>query len=91
MNRYINKLYAKLFGYFWLPCPICGEMFGGHECTKAPDGFDNAIIDYDKTDIESGGVYSLSICQSCSEDGLGSTKHSINSILINQFKDRNNV
>jgi len=18
-------------GYFWIPCPICGEMFGGHE------------------------------------------------------------
>jgi hypothetical protein len=24
-------LYAKLRGYFWLPCPICGQMFGGHE------------------------------------------------------------
>jgi len=29
--RLFNKLYAKLFGYFWLPCPICGRMFGGHE------------------------------------------------------------
>jgi len=18
-------------GYYWLPCPLCGEMFGGHE------------------------------------------------------------
>lgn len=18
-------------GYFWLPCPVCGKMFGGHE------------------------------------------------------------
>lgn len=31
-NRLLNKIYAKLFGYFWLPCPICGKMFGGHEC-----------------------------------------------------------
>lgn len=23
--------YANKHGYFWLPCPICGEYFGGHE------------------------------------------------------------
>lgn len=22
---------ATLNGYFWLPCPLCGKMFGGHE------------------------------------------------------------
>ena len=26
-----NKLYANIKGYFWLPCPICGNYFGGHE------------------------------------------------------------
>jgi len=20
--------------YFWLPCPLCGQMFGGHEWLK---------------------------------------------------------
>jgi hypothetical protein len=29
--RGFHKLYANLMGYFWLPCPVCGEMFGGHE------------------------------------------------------------
>ena len=29
--RFFNRFYAKLMGYFWLPCPICNEMFGGHE------------------------------------------------------------
>lgn len=29
--RLLNRIYAFLFGYFWLPCPLCGEMFGGHE------------------------------------------------------------
>jgi hypothetical protein len=29
--RWIQHLYADLFGYFWLPCPLCGEYFGGHE------------------------------------------------------------
>lgn len=29
--RLLNKFYAWAFGYFWLPCPICGKYFGGHE------------------------------------------------------------
>ena len=29
--RWLHRLYARLRGYFWLPCPICGQMFGGHE------------------------------------------------------------
>ena len=29
--RWLNRLYAYVRGYFWLPCPICGENFGGHE------------------------------------------------------------
>jgi len=31
INRYFNKLYANINGYFWLPCPVCGEYMGGHE------------------------------------------------------------
>ena len=30
-RRLLNKVYARLRGHFWLPCPICGQMFGGHE------------------------------------------------------------
>ena len=29
--RLLHRLYARFFGYFWLPCPACGKMFGGHE------------------------------------------------------------
>lgn len=29
--RQLQRLYAWAFGYFWLPCPLCGEPFGGHE------------------------------------------------------------
>lgn len=29
--RFIQWFYALIHGYFWLPCPICGEKFGGHE------------------------------------------------------------
>lgn len=29
--RWLHMLYAFLHSYFWLPCPICGKRFGGHE------------------------------------------------------------
>jgi formylmethanofuran dehydrogenase subunit E len=32
--RWCNKIYADILGYFWLPCPICHQMFGGHEATR---------------------------------------------------------
>ncbi len=31
--RWLSHFYAKITGYFWLACPICGYYFGGHECT----------------------------------------------------------
>ncbi len=31
--RLLDKIYALVNGYFWLPCPICGEEFGGHEAS----------------------------------------------------------
>jgi hypothetical protein len=27
----LECLKAYIGGYFWLPCPMCGKMFGGHE------------------------------------------------------------
>ena len=30
--RRLNHAWAYLAGYFWIPCPNCGRMFGGHEC-----------------------------------------------------------
>ncbi len=29
--RWLNRLWAMWGSYFWLPCPICGRKFGGHE------------------------------------------------------------
>lgn len=29
--RWLNRWFARIAGYFWLPCPRCGLMFGGHE------------------------------------------------------------
>jgi len=32
LPTFIRRYQARVGGYFWLPCPQCGEMFGGHEC-----------------------------------------------------------
>jgi hypothetical protein len=46
-NRSLNRAYARAAGYFWFPCPVCGQEFGGHEWREtegkrgsipAPDG-----------------------------------------------------
>lgn len=29
--RWVHRWYAAINGYFWLPCPLCGEYSGGHE------------------------------------------------------------
>jgi hypothetical protein len=29
--EWIHHLWAWAHGYFWNPCPNCGQMFGGHE------------------------------------------------------------
>lgn len=31
LPRFLHYLHAHLNGYFWLPCPLCGNKFGGHE------------------------------------------------------------
>ncbi len=32
--KFLRKLKANLLGYFWMPCPICGEDFAGFEIGK---------------------------------------------------------
>jgi len=29
-----HERFANERGFFWLPCPICGEPFGGHETVR---------------------------------------------------------
>lgn len=30
-HRRLAEARARAGGYFWLPCPLCGQMTGGHE------------------------------------------------------------
>jgi hypothetical protein len=60
-----HEWYAKTFGYFWLPCPLCGEEFGGHEWMTESDLI--ASI----PDPESGPGAAVGICPTCTEAGKG--------------------
>lgn len=56
LPRVLHKWYADTFGYFWIPCPLCSELFGGHEW-----GGDN--YEYDSI-YECGGKWK-GICRKC--------------------------
>lgn len=57
---------AEFFGYFWLPCPLCGEMFAGFEW-KNYDGKLSIIPD----GTGRQGAYA-GICPNCTVAGKGS-------------------
>jgi hypothetical protein len=61
MPRWVHKIYAFLNGYFWMPCPTCGEMFGGHE-TKL-----SGIKITERGETWTRGKC---ICDRCTEKGL---------------------
>ncbi len=66
-GRMIAKLVANVGGYFWLPCPCCGEFFGGHEI-RSVDGHRDSIP------TREAGIASC-ICRSCTAVGKGCAAH----------------
>lgn len=34
LPRWVHRIYAFFLGRFWLPCPLCGRHFGGHEISN---------------------------------------------------------
>lgn len=66
--RRINKWYANRNGYFWLPCPLCGKHFGGHEW-KDRKGKPSSI-----PTPERGRGTGKGICPDCTLAGKGSSE-----------------
>jgi hypothetical protein len=54
LPRWMNRLYAFLNGYFWLPCE-CGRYFGGHEW-------------FHDNDVYDGGGSGHGVCPECGKD-----------------------
>jgi len=34
MKRFLHQIFARVFGFFWMPCVGCGLFFGGHEVAR---------------------------------------------------------
>lgn len=66
-NRKLNEAYAKMNGYFWLPCPLCSKMFGGHEW-RDYNGL-SSFIPHENGDPSMG----QGICPDCTKAGKGLT------------------
>jgi hypothetical protein len=68
--RAASKLYADLFGYFWVPCPVCGTDFGGQEWRD---------VDGHLPSIPTGNTgymgMSEGICPGCTAAGAGCRAH----------------
>lgn len=59
--KLLHQLYARFFGYFWLPCPKCGAMFGGHQVV--PGGAHVVVRERD-------GLHCYCGCPACDTDEL---------------------
>lgn len=67
-SRTRNEKIARRGGYFWLPCDLCGRMWGGHEWTTA-DGIHQCTV---PAEWNERGVFShMGICPVCTITGIG--------------------
>ncbi len=56
--RIFQQMYAFLHSYFWLPCPLCGQHFGGHEW-----------LNEDNSCILSSWDAGQGVCPDCTRNG----------------------
>lgn len=61
-----NQFRAWFGRYFWLPCPLCGQMYGAHEWHDI-DGKSSSIL----VEKRSGLSQFKGICPDCTRKGLG--------------------
>ncbi|RDI49187.1 hypothetical protein [Nocardia mexicana] len=61
LPREPHREHARGCGYFWLPCPLCGNHFGGHEIVGSIRGDEN----------EQGRTTWWSICPVCTAERNG--------------------
>lgn len=62
LSRVVNRAFAAVTGYFWLPCPLCKQYFGGHQWRD---------INGQSSVIENGEGSGTAICPDCTRAGRG--------------------
>lgn len=63
--------YAKRHGYFWLPCSVCGAMFGGQEWGGA--------VRVDET-VDGGYERGSGICAHCAGTRLSAAERRLRAL-----------
>ena len=74
-HRTWNKFRAMIGRYFWLPCPLCGKDFGGHE--------------WDGTRIPNSYASGTGVCPDCREEAHKITEVFYEDIQQNYWMDSN--
>jgi hypothetical protein len=74
-NRAWNRVRAFFGAYFWLPCPLCGKMFGGHE--------------WDGTSVPTSFGSGEGVCPDCKGIAEQKTKVFYDNIQQNCYMDKN--
>jgi hypothetical protein len=68
--RTIAAATARTGGFFWLPCPLCGRHFGGHEWQDI-NSHDASIPDPDREQNPERALCGKAICPACTATGAG--------------------
>jgi hypothetical protein len=69
--RSAHRLWAHRRGYFWMPCPLCGRDFGGHE-SRSIAGKPASVPDPTCPPRgPCGPLMSVTICPPCTRAGRG--------------------
>lgn len=66
LPRWLHRFYARLIGYAWGPCPLCGRSFGGHEW-RDRKGLSSTITKSERPGKRTG----TAICPICTRAGYG--------------------
>jgi hypothetical protein len=66
-DREAERRYAERRSYFWLPCPVCEQPFGGHEHEQHRSPHRDSIP-VSLTTVSASG---RGICPECTDRGVG--------------------
>lgn len=69
--RAAHRRWAGRHGLFWLPCPLCGKSFGGHEWRRVGGLPDSVPDPLHQPEPGSGSRVCVAICPRCTAAGRG--------------------
>lgn len=78
-GRHVAQLRAKITGFFFLPCPLCGQEFAGYEWREQREGDTRLEASIPAPDGPQN--MSMGICPACTRAGRGY----VNPLMLAEF------